>query len=181
MKIYITLDDKNFIEGWADRRSSDEEIEIDIDSKSEFFMVAPYSYKYENGEIIKADDVIVKIAKERKDIELNKACQKAIMDGFEHTINGKEYHFSYDTQAQINFGDSRQLLNDGIIEETPWTVTLNGEYERIDINKSMMDELTEQIFFHKQRNISKYRDILMPKVEIAKTVEEVNAINWNQI
>jgi hypothetical protein len=59
-----------------------------------------------------------------------------------------------------------------------WTVRKNGEYTRIPINKAIMNELTIAILLHKDSNISKYRDFLMPLVNSATTVEEINAIKW---
>lgn len=117
-------------------------------------------------------------AKRDKDIELNMACEQSILAGFNHTIDGVEYHFSYDSQAQQNFGDSRALLTEGVITQIPWTVKLNGEYARIIVTKEIMDGLTVTVLLHKTNNISKYRDILLPKVMNATTVEEVGAVVW---
>lgn len=113
-----------------------------------------------------------------KDRELNDACQEAILAGFKHTINGIEYEFSYDKEAQGNFSDAQSILSDGLIAELLWTVKQDGEYTRIPINKTIMDELKLVILLHKTSNISKYRDKLMPLVESASSVEEVEAVIW---
>jgi hypothetical protein len=42
-----------------------------------------------------------------------------------------------------------------------------------------MDTLTLTILQHKDSNVSKYRDVLLPQVNSASTVDEVNAIIWS--
>lgn len=179
--IFITLGENNRVEQWSSARSKENEIEIEIASDHEILYANHSLFVYSEGVLIRDSDYILLDAKRRKDAELNQACEDAIMAGFEHTINGIEYHFSYDLQAQINFGDSRALLVEGIVPEVDWTVQTDGKYTRIPINKEIMDELTYAIFTHKQRQIGKYRGELMPLVNSATTVEEVSAINWNSI
>ena len=120
-------------------------------------------------------------AKKSKDEELNQACQAAILSGFMHEINGQAYWFSYDYEAQGNFRDGRDILKDGIVTEVPWTVRIggkNGEYTRIPITLEDMNELTLTIMNHKMNHIGKYRDFLMPLVDGAITVDEIEEITW---
>lgn len=118
-------------------------------------------------------------AKSIKKAELNMMCNESILSGFYHMVNGVKYHFSYDMEAQGNFGDSRQILNDGTVKVVDWTVSTDDGYERILITKEDMDGLTLSVFAHKQENIKKYRDVFLPMVENAKTLEEVNNITWD--
>lgn len=133
-------------------------------------------------ELLKAEaTAVLNFAKQRKDAELNKACNEAILAGFTHVINGQTYWFSYDMEAQGNFRDGREILKDGIMTEVPWTVRLggiNGDYARIPITLEIMNELTLKIMEHKTGYISKYRDFLMPLVNGATTPEEVAEIVW---
>ena len=126
----------------------------------------------------KPEEEILAHYRELKDWELNKACEQSILAGFTHTIDGVEYQFSYDMQAQTNFGDSRALLNDGVIAQVPWTVKQDGKYTRISITKEIMDALTLTILMHKTDKISRYRDELLPRVTNAKTVAEIKAVTW---
>jgi hypothetical protein len=126
----------------------------------------------------KPEEEILAHYRELKDWELNKACEQSILAGFTHTIDGVEYQFSYDMQAQTNFGDSRALLNDGVISQVPWTVKQDGKYTRISITKEIMDALTLTILMHKTNYISRYRDELLPRVTNAKTVAEIKAVTW---
>ena len=121
-------------------------------------------------------------AKEDKSKELNTACQEAILSGFYHVIDGEKYHFSFDIEAQLNFQGAERLFSMGAIDEVKWTVHReDGRYERITINKEIMNELSLVILKHKNDNISKYRDVLLPMVEKAETVEEVESITWDSV
>ncbi len=129
----------------------------------------------------KSYDDILKDSKRLKDSELNLACNQSILAGFTHIINGKTYWFSYDMEAQGNFRDAKEILTDGVVKELPWTVRkggVNGEYSRIPITLEIMNELSLVIMQHKTDKISRYRDILMPLVNGATTVEEVEAVKW---
>ena len=123
----------------------------------------------------------LKVAKEEKKNELNLECNRAILEGFSYTIEGEKYSFSFDTEAQFNFQGAERLLNQGLVEKITWTVKQNGEYKRVDIDRDTMNQLTLVIFQHKANNISKYRDVLLPMVEEATTVEEVESITWDSV
>lgn len=137
-----------------------------------------------DGELVKKEDEVqnelLNKAKIEKDIELNNACNNSILNGFEHKVNGIPYHFSFDIEAQFNFQGGERALSKGLTENIPWTVTnkLTGEHERISINNDLMDELSLAILIHKNSNVSKYRDFLYVRLTEAKTIEEVNSINW---
>lgn len=150
-------------EGWGDRG----------------FFNPVYNFDLNDWVENKPEEEILAFYKDMKDRELNKACQDSILAGFTHTIDGVEYFFSYDMQAQTNFGDSRALLNDGIITQVPWTVKQGEEYARITITKEIMDALTLTILMHKTANISKYRDVLLPLVNKATSLEEIQAVDWD--
>lgn len=164
---------------WGTNRSTDEDVEFDIELDHPFINENHSLYKFIDGQLVKDTDIELARAKERKDEELNESCNKAILSGFYHMVNGIKYHFSYDMEAQGNFGDSRQILKDGVVESVEWTVSTDNGYERIDITKEDMDGLTLSVFAHKQENIKKYRGVLSPMVKEAKTIEEVNAITWD--
>jgi hypothetical protein len=179
-KIYLFMDGET-VTGWTDN-ISDNTVEIEVDD-SHGVLKNPIAYKYINGELIRAEDVLLANMKTAKDRELNKACNDEILKGFSYTIDGEVYHFSYDMEAQINFGDSKEVLYDDNfpVTEVPFTAKdSNGKYVRILVNRELMRELTIAIFQHKAGSISKYRDELLPLVEQATTIEEVESINWNK-
>jgi hypothetical protein len=180
MKIFLDVDElTNVVKGWGSSPISNNPIEIEIEDYHEFiFEPICELYTYVDGELIKNDESVLKMARDRKSMELNNACNNSILAGFKHNIGGIEYHFSFDQEAQMNFQGVKEVLSDDIVSEIMWTVRKNGEYTRIPINKAIMNELTIAILLHKDSNISKYRDFLMPLVNSATTVEEINAIKW---
>ena len=50
--IYITLNENGYIDGWGSTRSSDNDIEIELDDNHEFFKTDFACWKYENGELV---------------------------------------------------------------------------------------------------------------------------------
>lgn len=179
MKIYIQIDEQNRVIGWSSTSGMEGEIEVEIPEDHEFF-ISPFSvFVYSNGSLVKDDTYLLEMAKRRKDAELNDACNQAILAGFDHTINGVTYHFSFDLEAQLNFIGAERLLSKGLVTSINWTVQRDGQYERIPITKEILDELSVTILQHKNSNISKYRDVLLPRVYSATTIEEVESITWD--
>ncbi|WP_101844208.1 hypothetical protein [Halobacillus sp. Marseille-P3879] len=176
-KIYIEVLEDGRVDGWGTSPSSNNSIEIEVE-ENHGVLSSPFAYKYENRKLFKDTGGVLKDAKEKKIIELDKACESAILAGFFHVIDGVEYHFSYDLEAQVNFGDLKEVLKEGIVDEVMWTVRKDGEYTRIPVTSEIMSELTVAILMHKQNNISKFRDFLEPQVKDAKTIEEVKEITW---
>jgi hypothetical protein len=116
--------------------------------------------------------------KQNKLIELNQSCNDSILSGFDYTINGVQYHFGFDMESQFNFQGAITLLDKGIVQEIEWTVTNNGSYERIIIDKSTMNGLMLKILQHKDSNIKRFRNQLMPLVEAAQSEEQLDSIVW---
>lgn len=179
MKIYILIGEQNRVVGWSSTSGMPNEIEVDISEDHEFFHQPFSAFVYSSGSLVKDESYLLDLAKKRKDQELNEACNQAILAGFDHTINGVTYHFSFDIEAQLNFQGAERVLSSGLATSINWTVMRDGVYERIPITKELMDELTLKILEHKDGNISKYRDILLPRVYAATTIEEVNSITWD--
>lgn len=177
-KIFICYDPKtNKIHSWGSTPFEENNAEIEVEDNHEILLF-PMNYIYSDEKIIRNDFFILEEERKKKDLELNKACNAAIVHGFSHQIEGVEYHFSYDIEAQGNFRDAQTVLGLGIVTEITWTVKKDGEYARIPITKPIMDELTLVILQHKENNISKYRDFLMPIVNDATTIEEIQQVIW---
>lgn len=47
--IYINIDTDGYVDGWGSTRSSDDEVELDIDKGHDFFTSDSHAWKYENG------------------------------------------------------------------------------------------------------------------------------------
>lgn len=180
MRIYIDVDENKRIDGWSSTPLSENSIEIEVEENHPVLM-SYGKYYYIDGELVENLSGLLEDMKVKKDSELNTACRNAILDGFIHRVNGVDYHFSFDTEAQLNFQGAERLLNGGMTQEILWTVRKDGEYTRIPIDGKIINELVVAILKHKNDNVSKYRDILMPLVESATTIEEVNSISWDSL
>lgn len=119
------------------------------------------------------------IHKENKLRELNQKCEESILGRFTVVINGVQYQFSNDNEAQKNFDKADRAFTKGMIIEIPWTVyNSNGQVVRVLLNQETFDMVYADHLSHIQNNISKFRDILQPQVEMATTISEVEAIIW---
>lgn len=178
MEVYINYDIlTGIIYAWSSSPLSEHDIMVDVDSESNF-LLEPSKYKVVNNELVEDLSYLIQYVKEAKEKEFKANCDNAILSGFYHTIDGIEYHFSFDFEAQLNFQGSERLLSSGVVPSILWTVSVNGSYTRIPIDNTIMQELTLEILMHKTKNIGKFRDILMPKVYAATTLEELEAITW---
>lgn len=179
MRVYIVCDSEKRVLHASTSPFAEEYQEIEVDNYEVF--ESPDLFIYKDGTLEKDETKQLEKRKLAKDQELNQACNDAIMAGFDHVIDGLEYHFSFDTEAQLNFQGIRPLLAEGIVTQVDWTVSRDGAYHRIPVDKKLMDELTVAILMHKDGNVRKYRNVLLPKVYEATTIEEVDKINWNSI
>ena len=50
--IYITLNENGYIDGWGSTRSSENDIEIELDDNHEFFKTDHQCWKYVDGELV---------------------------------------------------------------------------------------------------------------------------------
>lgn len=206
MKLWVSLDESNHVLHVADSPLGDTSYEVESDLLVEVvppeetepiedvvpvkqfetiqlfdpFEVFenPRHFKYEDGTLIKDESVLLEIARQEKNLELADECNKAILSGFNYTINNIDYHFSFDVEAQLNFQGASLLFAQDKITELTWTVTNGDNYERIIITKEIMNELNIAMLQHKANNISRYRDILSPKLATATTIEEIQSLSW---
>ncbi|MGD1416546.1 hypothetical protein [Bacillus stercoris] len=181
MLINICYNPETFaVQGWSTTPFGENNAEVDVSEDHGVFR-DPFQYKYVEGQLVIDNEFALNRAKKIKDRELNEACQKTILNGFDHVINGTSYHFSFDTEAQLNFQGAERVFSRNLVESIDWTVKNNttGLYERIPITDTIMDELSVVILQHKSDNVSRYRDVLYKQLENAITVEEVEAIRWD--
>lgn len=180
MKIYVEVDSSGSITACGTTPIGVDSVVVELSTDDWREVMSDLSqFVYKDGSLVKDENTYLRNLKQRKDQELNESCAKHISSGFYHTINGVNYKFSFDVEAQLNFQGARDLLNSGILQSVSWTVKRDGVYERIAIDKQMMSELTMVMLQHKDSNIRKYREQLLPLVEKAQTAEELKSIKWN--
>jgi YHS domain-containing protein len=120
--------------------------------------------------------------KENKLKELDQKCKEAILGRFSCDVDGVTYYFSGDTEAQANFADAKSSWMDGDLlpeDKVPWTAyDTNGNVVRLQLNKAQFDPVNRARVQWKLDCIGKYRDTLIPRVAAAQTVEELQAVTW---
>lgn len=181
MRIYIDVDNKSRIQGWGSSSISENSIEIDIPDNHPMILgnTNHMAYSYIDKEVVFDLSNIMDTVKEEKEEELNELCNQAILEGFSHTVRGIEYHFPFGIETQLNFESSRKLLEEGFVQDIKWTVRdSNDDWIRLSILKEDLSSLSLAIHNHKEENISKYRDVLLPKLELAQDLEDINSIQW---
>jgi hypothetical protein len=111
--------------------------------------------------------------------ELSTECNKTILGRFSVTVEGVEYQFSNDMEAQSNFEKCDRAFEKGRATEIPWTAyDVDGNVVRVLLNDIKFEPVYVAHLTHIQNNISKLRDFLEPQVWGASTVEEVRNIIW---
>ena len=101
MIVYAYRDDEGKVAGWGTTYSPNS-VQFDLPD-SHNFLINPFSYKIEDGKLIRDESKELIDAKERKIRELEIACQESIVGYFVSEIKGEKYYFSCDNEAQSNF------------------------------------------------------------------------------
>jgi len=52
LKIYLTLDENGYVDGWGSTRSTENDIELELDNDHEFFKTDFSCWKYEDGKLV---------------------------------------------------------------------------------------------------------------------------------
>lgn len=175
MKVYIQVDEDNKIVSYnLMYNPMSDDIEIDVDEVKN--LLGSY---YIEGEVIQDNEGTLKRVKINKQDEIDKACNEAILAGFFHEIGGEKYRFSYDLEAQMNFERLSKMFEQGIIDEQMKTArNESGEHVRVSINKEIMREIYIISQKHVNDKVAKFRDYYVPMINEAKTIEEVQSIQW---
>jgi YHS domain-containing protein len=138
-------------------------------------------YDFELDDWVEGQNVsiILKGVKKSKIVELNQSCNKTILGKFSHDVNGVTYYFSNDMEAQANFEKCDRAFEKGRMTELAWTCyDVDGNVVRLVLTPETFESLYVAHLEHIQNNIAKFRDFLMPQVEGATTVEEIESIQW---
>jgi len=181
MIIYISTDklDNDRVVEWSSSPMHEDDVELEISPDHEFFKNVPMKYLYKDGELVTDDGYLLKQSKITKRDELNRKCNETISGRFSHTVNDSTYYFSNDTEAQSNFEKADRAFEKGRMTEIGWTsYDVNGNVHRLVLTQETFEPLYLSHLYHIQQNIYRFRDVLMPQVESAQTVEELDTIIW---
>lgn len=127
----------------------------------------------------KSNQDLLEDLKDTKKAELSQACQDYILDGFISKVDGIDYHFSYDREAQMNYQERWQLFQNNMIDSIVMTAHgLDGSDARLEVDKKIFDNIYLDSVRHKENCIKRLRDDLFPLVDNSQSAEDLNAITW---
>lgn len=176
-EIYLWVGDNYRVIGYGSTNSPGT-IKIDVPEDHEV-LVRPHAFLFQEGKLVKEMSWVLDKVKKEKDVELNTACQAAILAGFDLEIDGKVFHFSYDSEAQSNIQRASSAFNKNLISLKDFTVrNEQGEYQRITVDKDTMNRIEVAEINHVDSNIRMYREELLPRVMEAIEVDEVRSYVW---
>lgn len=115
--------------------------------------------------------------KQNKIKELDEACKNAILANFTATLNGTDYEFGYDYDAQSQFNGVGVLFLNNLITEVDWTAYQKGERVRITLTKDDFNIISLAALKHQNDNVTKYSELYV-KVMNATTEYEVDQFIW---
>jgi len=153
-------------------------IGADPETHEQFFIYWNHE-KFLQPTIEEMESVLLAAMRKKKLIELTEACNKTILGRFRAVVEGVEYLFSHDAEAQMNFEIADKAFDKNRITEVGWTAyTLDGELVRLLLTQETFEPVYMKHLEHIQSNIVKLRDYLQPIVETA-TLEELETISWS--
>lgn len=140
-------------------------------------MVEP---RYIDGEWVDKKDESFKVFSVNKTEEMRNKCSLEITKGFDYEILGKEYHFSYGQENQINFQDTDRLFLNDNVTEIHWNAYIKREKVRILLNKDEFFSVYLEGVKHKQDCLNHLYEVILPQIEKAESQEDLNKIVWGE-
>jgi len=188
MFIYVDIDADKFVTGWGSSPISENSIKVEIEEDNPFLNGNPYLYQLLEGKLVLNDSVLLNNVKSNKIKELDQLCQQEILGKFVFQVNGIDYSFSCDMEAQANFEKVDRAFERQRITEIGWTCyDPEGKVVRVVVDSEIFEQLYVAHLTHIQSNIAKFRDYLQQIVEsvtieasgsVEQAIAEVNSIRW---
>lgn len=85
MIIYIALDENGYVDRWGSTRSSENDIEIELDDTHEFFKTDFACWKYENDELVFDEEKQQKLIEEYER-EQNRPSEQERIEALENAL-----------------------------------------------------------------------------------------------
>jgi len=83
--IYITLNENGYVNGWGSTRSTENDIELELDENHEFFKTDYQCWKYENGELVFDEEKQQRLIEEYER-EQNKPTEQERIEALENAL-----------------------------------------------------------------------------------------------
>lgn len=174
MKIYLQLNDNKYLTGWANIRGLETDIEFEIDINDDFFKFPHSIYSYQDGKLIKDENLLLEKVKNRKLFDLNKNRENENTKDFSFVINDMEYEFSSNI-SEIQ--SAYFLLNNKLVDSVEINAKKNGEFVTVSANEETIKQLILRAYEIKKQNDLKFKSYLTLIKEM-KSIDEIKKIKW---
>ena len=85
MIVYIALDENSYVNGWGSTRSTENDIELELDDNHDFFKTDHQCWRYESGELV-FDEEKRQTLIEEYEREQNKPTDKERLEALENAL-----------------------------------------------------------------------------------------------
>lgn len=178
-RVNVWIDDDGSITGWSSAEHSGEHKHLVgcyiPDEEFEHFQAKFHFYTLVDGVLVYDEEKLLNRVRTVKIAELKEECSQRILNGF--TYLG--YLFGFSTSDQANITSSMMAFQMGMLTEVEWTVrNLEGETVRVTLNEERFTKMCKKALAHKDSHIKYLRNVLEPKLNALKSVEEIRAFTW---
>lgn len=183
-KIFVTLDDKNFVSNWGTSLNSGEPVcEVDLPMDAPFFSHY-YSncFQYVDGELVLSEEKLLKVELLAVASKFKRDCEETyILQKVPYTISDTTYLF--DVISDDEFINKITLLDNKIQDYVGVTAyaTSDGSQSILKFDKSQYTTMTRYIKKVVESRENKLNNKLLPMIENAKSVEEAKEISWSSV
>lgn len=185
MVVWAYVDEQtNYLTGWTENKPltiGDFLIEFDIDSydfdiRNQFFAC---KYDKENDKIIFDENKFIETLKENKEYELRELVVTKVNEGFPVNINNKNLIFKPTPTNRAFLEQAYSLFTNKIIGDTTLPfVNENGEEALEKVVDSNIFEVWLLAYVNEEDMNKHLNNVILPKLKKAKTVEEIEAVEW---
>lgn len=184
VSIYVVADKDGKIKSWGHQEygflteTAYENILVQLMEGDDFFNSSSSSYRLSGASLIKETALLFEYEKEKQIDSLSLKCQEYILSGFDFTLSGTSYHFSYDQEAQLNFQDTYNLFQNNLLEEISWTVRTEKEKKRIKLSKESFLTVYREAIKYKNESLNHLYDDLIKRVNDVTNPNDFQFIKW---
>jgi hypothetical protein len=156
------------------------EIDIDLDLNT---IELVNNYKLVDGKLIELtaeEKVDLETLKQDKINKLSNACNNAIVNGFYSDADGTKKLYDFELENQVNMATKAyQIQLAQLAGQTPSNISYYAKGgECHEYTPAQFLQLAQDGETWKTGCITKYKDVLKPKVMACTTKEEIEAIIW---
>lgn len=178
--IYVQLDKDDFIEGWSTSEMNDS-IPVKKEKMIEEIRNNFRSYKYivEDDDFIKDETKVISDTKKQLLVDFNNMLITKNIYGFMVNINGENLRFENTDSNRTFLQKAYSMMESKLINSTTMKfIDKNGNEIPKVVEGATIFEIWILSFMHEDDLNKHFNEVVMPQIENAKTLEELNNITW---